>query len=653
MMRFKYLLAVFAAVGLYSSAAHGWAGDPDYNLIRSEPLTVMEIELADVRYDFTGSAEIPFVLGNSRAHIWLVVYTKDQETPGGWGGATSPIAPNGAVWRKPGIPNAVTVVDKGQFEVGAHTITWDGTDSQGEAVEPGNYALYVIGLNDQDDVNLVAVMGNNGMRYGMSDVVLDKDGQGWYIGVMRGFEGKDQHNNIMYSKLGENNFFENPQAYQAVWIPNAVIDWTLRVNPDNILEGYGCSYHDNPDKGPVDDNGNKLNLGSNQQGIGAWVVADDFSSAMPMPTFGDENGQVPTVSANVNKFTNMAVYGNKIWLSHGGWGQTTPQAEVIVMDAQTGAIERAINVDEWFTTTGVDVTTGNEVTGANTIGWIYTNDSGIWLGPMAWSGDVVGSDAPNRGADFGLFMKMDFDGNPIWINENGDGFGDQITEATANALGMSPVFRGTQMGNGSSSGFILINEEALGPIQDSFGALIGPDGTGILHVRPAKSPAGHESPDRSGADMIAEGSDYDGIYAVVMDVEYGNSHGHADHNQLVHMPFRIAEATIGNDVMTAVEEQTSGARPESATLVNIYPNPFNSEVTLDFTVANEGPAIVAVYNQQGQLVKTLVNKTLPVGSYRVHWDGTDVSGQSVASGVYTCRLVSGLDTDQRKVALIK
>ena len=200
-------LAALTAVFLGVGSTYGQAGNPDYHFIRSEPPQIMHIDLGDVSYDFQGEATIPFTLRDSRAHIWLVVYTKDQPTPEGWGGPTSPIAPNGALWRKAGMPHMVTVVDKGQFEEGSHTITWDGTDFEGNKVESGDYTLYVIGLNDQDDANLVGILGNGLSAYGRADVLLDSStGQGWIAGAAETLMGLFEANHIVMIRIGGERF---------------------------------------------------------------------------------------------------------------------------------------------------------------------------------------------------------------------------------------------------------------------------------------------------------------------------------------------------------------------------------------------------------------------------------------------------------------
>ena len=412
MRAIKAGFAVLAAVVLCTGLAYGQVGNPDYHFVRSEPPVVMEIDLGDVSYDFTGEATIPFTLRNSRAHIWLVIYTKDQATPEGYGGPTSPIAPNGALWRRGGIPNMVTVVDKGQFEEGSHTIAWDGTDWEGNKVAAGNYSLYVIGMNDQDDVNLVGILPI-GMRYGMGDAMVDRDGVGWLIGPGRGDAWElptTRNNTVLMNKIGENDWLENPTNITAIFVPNMVARWSMVVDPDNVFRQWGSSYGDNPDGELLDEEGNKINLGSNMQGVAAWTVSEDLTESWPLEGFGDENSQVRIISDNVNKFMGLHYHDEKIYLVH-GWLTNPPQSEVIVMDAQTGEILEDIDVNEWFTTTGVDYETADEVTGSNGPGEIFVDDSGIYIAAMSYGTSAM-SNGPNGGADFGLFMKMDFERNP-------------------------------------------------------------------------------------------------------------------------------------------------------------------------------------------------------------------------------------------------
>jgi len=60
-----------------------------------------------------------------------------------------------------------------------------------------------------------------------------------------------------------------------------------------------------------------------------------------------------------------------------------------------------------------------------------------------------------------------------------------------------------------------------------------------------------------------------------------------------------------------------------------------------------------VFNLRGQLVKTLVDRAMEAGDYRVQWEGTDNSGKHVSSGVYFYRLTTPNFNATRKMVILK
>ncbi len=94
-------------------------------------------------------------------------------------------------------------------------------------------------------------------------------------------------------------------------------------------------------------------------------------------------------------------------------------------------------------------------------------------------------------------------------------------------------------------------------------------------------------------------------------------------------------------------------RADRVALDNAYPNPFNSEVAIRFSLEQSGAVEVAVYNATGQKVRTLQAGMLEGGSYRLVWDGRDNSGRSVATGLYLVRLQSGTQQVVQKITLLR
>lgn len=104
---------------------------------------------------------------------------------------------------------------------------------------------------------------------------------------------------------------------------------------------------------------------------------------------------------------------------------------------------------------------------------------------------------------------------------------------------------------------------------------------------------------------------------------------------------------------TGVEDEPTLETGKLALRQN-YPNPFNPATSIQFTLLGGGGGVkLAIYNVNGQVVRTLVDGTLPGGPHKVVWNGKDDRGLSAASGVYFCRLETDGETRVRKMALLK
>ena len=60
-----------------------------------------------------------------------------------------------------------------------------------------------------------------------------------------------------------------------------------------------------------------------------------------------------------------------------------------------------------------------------------------------------------------------------------------------------------------------------------------------------------------------------------------------------------------------------------------------------------------LHNYQGQLVRTVVDGVLSSGEHRIAWDGRDNNRNTVANGVYFCRLQSRDFSSTRKTVLLR
>ena len=98
----------------------------------------------------------------------------------------------------------------------------------------------------------------------------------------------------------------------------------------------------------------------------------------------------------------------------------------------------------------------------------------------------------------------------------------------------------------------------------------------------------------------------------------------------------------GNDVI-----------PTLTQLGNNYPNPFNPETTISYSMKEAGDVRIDIYNLKGQRVKTLVNEFANEGAHQIVWNGQDDSNNSCASGLYFYKMTSGSYSKTNKMILMK
>ncbi|HOR30517.1 MAG TPA: carboxypeptidase regulatory-like domain-containing protein, partial [Candidatus Syntrophosphaera thermopropionivorans] len=84
-----------------------------------------------------------------------------------------------------------------------------------------------------------------------------------------------------------------------------------------------------------------------------------------------------------------------------------------------------------------------------------------------------------------------------------------------------------------------------------------------------------------------------------------------------------------------------------------YPNPFNPETTIAYSVKDRCQVCLEVYNLKGQLVRTLVNEEKANGNYKIVFDAKDQKGSPLSSGIYFYRLQAGKYVSTRKMLLME
>ncbi len=87
--------------------------------------------------------------------------------------------------------------------------------------------------------------------------------------------------------------------------------------------------------------------------------------------------------------------------------------------------------------------------------------------------------------------------------------------------------------------------------------------------------------------------------------------------------------------------------------VSAYPNPFNPETTVRYTLPSKGHVRLEVFGLNGEKIATLVDGVRDAGAFMANWRGLDDSGSRVGSGVYFARLSTPSGSKTYKLVLLK
>ena len=94
--------------------------------------------------------------------------------------------------------------------------------------------------------------------------------------------------------------------------------------------------------------------------------------------------------------------------------------------------------------------------------------------------------------------------------------------------------------------------------------------------------------------------------------------------------------------------EESSIMPNGFSLISLYPNPFNPEITIHIDNREQGRMSIEIFDLSGHKVETLINTVFVTGDHKVTWDA---SGNS--SGMYFFKFTIGNTILIRKALFIK
>ena len=125
--------------------------------------------------------------------------------------------------------------------------------------------------------------------------------------------------------------------------------------------------------------------------------------------------------------------------------------------------------------------------------------------------------------------------------------------------------------------------------------------------------------------------------------------------QAQHLNLNTASYERGVSVLKRLMETLT---PKETVLLPNYPNPFNPETWIPYRLSEAAAVTLTIYDLNGHTVRSLVLGHQAAGFYErrsgaVYWDGKNVQGEPVASGVYFYTLTADDFRATRRMLILK
>ena len=119
--------------------------------------------------------------------------------------------------------------------------------------------------------------------------------------------------------------------------------------------------------------------------------------------------------------------------------------------------------------------------------------------------------------------------------------------------------------------------------------------------------------------------------------------------------YRLSDVDLnGKASIDDVISITLDALPEMTDLLPAFPNPFNPQTKIQYTLSEDTNVSLSVVDMMGRTVQTIIRGQNQVaGSYSLHWNGKDDSGRMASSGTYLLVLKAGDILKTEKVMLVR
>ncbi len=107
------------------------------------------------------------------------------------------------------------------------------------------------------------------------------------------------------------------------------------------------------------------------------------------------------------------------------------------------------------------------------------------------------------------------------------------------------------------------------------------------------------------------------------------------------------------NVITSSVDKVRNKIIEDYKLCKIFPNPFNSSVSIKYQMQSPGFVDLTIYDLKGEKVRQIVEDYNSAGKHTAVWNGIDINHDKVSSGVYFVKIRIDNYVDTQKILFAK
>ncbi|MDY6915009.1 MAG: FlgD immunoglobulin-like domain containing protein [Candidatus Cloacimonadota bacterium] len=99
---------------------------------------------------------------------------------------------------------------------------------------------------------------------------------------------------------------------------------------------------------------------------------------------------------------------------------------------------------------------------------------------------------------------------------------------------------------------------------------------------------------------------------------------------------------------------SDGSIAENPLNLKVYPNPFNPNANISFSLTEKSSTMkLEIYNIKGQIVVRKMISNLKPGKHNLEWNGKDMHGNSIGSGIYLLKITIDKTVASKKILMLQ